>query len=132
MQASLGALAQVELIDAADHPEAWQPLAGLDSQTQLQPAKRHFVQVEFADGRYVVTARQHDGSTGQASPRVRQARTSDREFVARLAARFVDQDFGAVGSVVGKDSDVVRLQLRAGSIAGADLTAPCRSVPSSP
>jgi len=122
MQASLGALAQVDVIDASNHPEAWQPLAGLESQTQLQPAKRHFVQVEFADGQYVVTARQHDGSTGQASPRVRQARTSDREFVARLAARFVDQDFGAVGTVVGKDSDVVRLQLRGGSIAGADLS----------
>jgi hypothetical protein len=121
MQASLGALAQVEIVDAVAHPEAWQPFAALDSQTQLHPTKRHFVQVEIVDSQYVVTARQHDGSTGQASPRSRQARTSDRDFVARLAARFLDSDFGAVGTVVAKDSDVVRLQLRGGSIAGADL-----------
>ena len=120
MQASLGALAQVEIVDVAEHPEAWQSPSGLDGQTQLQSAKRHFVQVEFVDGQYVVTARQLDGSTGQASPRLRQGRTSDREFVARLAARFIDQDFGAVGTVVGKEGDVVRLQLRGGSIAGAD------------
>ena len=42
--------------------------------------------------------------------------------MARLAARFVDQDFGAIGTVVGKEGDVVRLQLRGGSIAGADLS----------
>jgi hypothetical protein len=120
MQASLGALAQVELIDANAQPQSWQPLDGLDAQSQLQPAKRHYVQVEFADGQYVVSARQLDGSTGQASPRVRQARTSDREFVARLATRLLDLDFGAVGTVVGKDGETVRLQLRGGAISSLE------------
>jgi hypothetical protein len=120
MQASLGTLAQVDVLDANAKPEMWQPLGGLDTQTLLQPTKRHFVQVEFTDGQYVVSARQHDGPTGQASPRVRQARTSDREFVGRIAARFLDLDFGAVGTVVAKDGDTVRLQLRGAAISGSD------------
>ena len=100
------------------HPEAWQPLAGLDTQTQLQSAKRHFVQVDFVDQQYV----RHGPPTGRLDRTGQPAcgkRTSDREFVARLAARFLDQDFGAVGAVIGKEGDLVRLQLRGGSIAGA-------------
>src|SRR5438552_12710332 len=122
VQAALGTLGQVEVIDAVAKPDAWRPLANLDSQPQLQSAKRHYIEVEFADGQYVVTARQHDGSTGQASPRVRQARTSDRAFVSRLAVRFLDLDFGPVGTVVGKDGDVVRLQLRGGAVAGSEMS----------
>lgn len=121
MQASLGSLAQVEVVDAHAQPAAWQSFDAIDSQTELKPAKRHFVQVEFQDGQYLVSARQHDGSTGQPSPIVRLAKTADREFVARVAARFLDLDFGVVGTVVGKDGDTVRLQLKGAAIAGPEM-----------
>jgi hypothetical protein len=121
MQAALGSLGHVEIVDANAKPDAWQALDTLESQTQLHPGKRHFVQIEFADGQYLVTARHQDGSTGQASPRIRQAKTSDRAFVGRLALRFLDLDFGLVGTVVAKDENMVRLQLRAATAAGADM-----------
>ena len=119
-QASLGPFGHVEVVDADAHPGAWISPDALDSLPSLQPTKRHFVQVEFTDGHYVVSARQHDGATGLASPRVRTARTAARAFVARLAARFLDLDFGATGTVIGKDDDGVRLQLRGGALAGFD------------
>ena len=83
-------------------------------------AKRHFVEVSFADGRYVVRARQHDGSTGLASPVVRRTWTSDRQFVARAAALLIDQDFGVVGTVVpGKsEGQMVQLALKGGGFLG--------------
>jgi hypothetical protein len=121
MQASLGSLAQVEIVDIHEKPDAWQRFDAIDSQTELSPAKRHFVQVEFQDGQYVVSARQHDGSTGQSSRVIRQAKTADRAFVARLAARFLDLDFGVVGTVVGKDGDTVRLQLKGGAITSPEI-----------
>lgn len=116
VQAALGPLAQVEVQDAAS---AWLDPATLDAHTETGPAKRHFVEVFFADGKYVVRARQHDGSTGLASPVVREVRTADRAFVGRLITQFIDQDFGAVGTVVGYDraTDRAELALRGGRLA---------------
>ena len=73
----------------------WFDPASLDTHSSLHPAKRHFVDVAYAGGQYVVQARQLDGSTGLASPVLRQDRTADRAFVARLVTRCIDQDFGA-------------------------------------
>jgi tetratricopeptide (TPR) repeat protein len=123
LQAALGPLARVEVLDA-DAPQsgAWLDPASLDTHSALHEAKRHFVEVSYAHGQYTIQARQLDGSTGLASPVIRQDRTADRAFVARLIVRFIDQDFGAVGTVVGKDGDRVRLRLRGGAVPGADLS----------
>src|SRR5262249_12642053 len=67
----------------------------------LSDAKIHFVLIDFADGRYVIQARQYDGLTGLASPVVRRRENSDRQLVAREAALLVDKDFGMVGTVAG-------------------------------
>src|SRR5262249_48272038 len=113
LQAAFGPLAQVRVFDPDGQPhEAWSALAALDTHTDLTPAKRHFVEVSYLAGQYVVQARQHDGSTGLAGPIVRQDRTSDRAFVTRLIVRFIDQDFGAVGTVVGKAGDRFRFRFR--------------------
>src|SRR5204863_6374075 len=78
LQAAFGTLAQVEVLDAATLPaDAWLNPAALDAQRSLGPAKRHFVDVSYVNGQYVVQARQHDGSTGLAGPVVRHERTAD-------------------------------------------------------
>jgi tetratricopeptide (TPR) repeat protein len=122
VQAALGTLANVRVLDAATLPDdAWLDPASLGAPAPLNPTKRHFVDVSYAGGQYIVQARQLDGSTGLASPVPRQDRTADRAFVARLVTRCIDQDFGAVGTVVAKDGDRVWLQLRGGAIPGAHL-----------
>lgn len=122
MQSTLGIAGHVEVMEADDRTIPWPGLTTLDAKSDLKPSKRHYVQLEFADGQYVVTSRQQDGSTGLASPRVRQARTSDRAFAARLAMKLLELDFGAVGTVVAKEGDAVRLQLRGGAVAGANVS----------
>jgi hypothetical protein len=124
VQAALGSLARVDVLEANVSPRAaWLDLASLDTHSEAGLAKRHFVEVSYADGQYVVRARQHDGATGLASPVVREARTADRAFVARLVTRFIDQDFGPVGTVVGfdKSTDRATLSLRGGNLAQAEL-----------
>jgi hypothetical protein len=124
LQAALGALARVEVQDADILPkDAWIDPAALDSRTDAGTAKRHFVDVSVADGRYVIRARQHDGSTGLAGPVVREARTADRAFIGRLISRFIDQDFAPTGAIVGYDkaTDKVTLALRGGELAPAEL-----------
>lgn len=118
VQAAFGPVAIVSVQDAGD----WLDPAELDTHSEIGPAKRHYVDVSFADGRYVVRGRQHDGSTGMASPVVREVRTPDRQFVGRLIMRMIDQDFGAVGTVVGFDkaTDRAVLALKAGELATAD------------
>src|SRR5207245_207055 len=79
----------------------------------------HFVFVNFVAGQYEIQARQHDGLTGQASPVIRRARTSDREFVARTAALLIGQDFGVVGTVTQKlqaQPETVRVVLKGSSL----------------
>jgi tetratricopeptide (TPR) repeat protein len=122
VQAALGSLAQVDVVEA--DAKDWLDPTTLDSHSEVTAAKRHFVDVAFADGRYVVRARQLDGSTGLASPVVREARTPDRPFVGRLITRFIDQDFGAVGTVVDFDkaTDRAVLEFRGGSLAPAELS----------
>src|SRR5947209_4984455 len=74
LQAALGALADVEVLDMSQ-PEvlANEPLIrevaarglqkGLDGPQPLGTAKTHFVFVDFDNGQYEITARQHDGLT---------------------------------------------------------------------
>ncbi|HEY1381495.1 MAG TPA: hypothetical protein VGF55_32140, partial [Gemmataceae bacterium] len=52
-----------------------------------------------------------------------EARTADRAFVGRLITRFIDQDFGPIGTIVGYDkaTDRAELALRGGGLASGDL-----------
>jgi hypothetical protein len=128
LQAALGAMGEVEVIDPAEVPaDKQEPLwkevaakglqAGLDKASQAAaPVKTHFVHVDYVDGQYEIQARQYDGLTGTASPAVRRERTPDREFVARTAALLVDRDFGVVGTVTGADDKAVRVAFKGGGL----------------
>jgi hypothetical protein len=108
LQAALGPTGSVEGIDLnatpADQRDLLLTLAdekGLDALDGVNFAvgpKTHFVFVDFADGKYEIRTRQHDGSTGFVTPFVRKQVHGDRGFVARLAGRAVAQDFGVVGT----------------------------------
>ena len=55
VQAALGPLAQIDVAYADVRPQdAWLAPNSLDAHSETGPAKRHFVDVSFADGRYVV------------------------------------------------------------------------------
>src|SRR5262245_24271999 len=95
LQTALGSLGTVEVIDlnetAADKLDPLARLAhekgleALDVVTATAPAKTHFVFVDFADGKYEIRSRQHDGTTGFVTPIVRKTVHADRGFVGRLA-----------------------------------------------
>jgi hypothetical protein len=129
LQGALGAMGEVEIVDASQgNPEPWPPLwkevetkglkDGLDGPSKgTSDQKTHFVWVDYVDGQYEIQARQYDGLTGLASPTVRQARTLDRQFVARTAALLVDRDFGLVGTVMdGSDPAKVRVAFKGGGL----------------
>jgi len=127
LRASLGAMAEVEVKDAADKPENQSPLwkavaekglqAGLDRPPRdTSPIKTHFVNVDYVDGQYEIQARQYDGLTGQASPTVRRERTPDRQFVARKATLLLDHDFGLVGTITDNgDGQTVQVAFKGGA-----------------
>jgi len=119
LRAACGPLARVEVTDK--HPRLAEiderGLQALDSWREVTGVKTHFVLIDFADGQYVIQARQHDGLTGLASPVVRRRRTPDRQFVARAAALLIDRDFGPVGTVVEKgDGTTVKVELHGGGL----------------
>lgn len=102
LQAGFKDMVRVEVVE--DHPllqeiEARGLQQALDGWKQVSDTKTHFVLIDCADGRYVIQARQHDGMTGLASPVVRRAQTTDRQFVARSAALLIDRDLGIVGTI---------------------------------
>ncbi len=120
LRAAFGALAAVEVHD--EHPKLAEVRKqglkdALDAWNELTGVKTHFVQVDYAGGQYELRTRQHCGLTGQPSPIVRRARTSDRQFVARLAALLVDTDFGPVGTLPDNAGpENVRIQLKGGQL----------------
>lgn len=131
LKAAFGPLARVEVTNPAATsadvwPQLWKDvrthgLAALDGHSETGLAKTHFIQVEYADGEYALSARQHDGPTGLSSPLVRQARTADRAFVARLALLLIDQDFGPVGTLTKVEGDRAQVRFQGGAILGVDL-----------
>jgi hypothetical protein len=125
LQAAFGPLAHVHVIDVNADAAAkanWIDPATSNWPDRLFPAKRHFVAIDIIeDGQYSIRARQHDGATGQASPLLRQTKTADRRFVVRQVLRFLNEDFGAVGTVSRKDETHVWLQLQGGGIPTAEL-----------
>jgi hypothetical protein len=131
LRVSLGDLVRVRVV--SEHKDLGvvqrDGLAVLDSwpagSSGRSGVKTHFVLIDYRDGQYDIRTRQHDETTGLASPGpanlygrprpvIRQERTQDRAFVAALAAGLVEQDFGLLGTVEGmpdKDGQVkVRLQ----------------------
>jgi hypothetical protein len=129
LQAALGPTGVVESVDLnATPPDQRDPLlalvaekglGALDGVTAAAGPKTHFVFVDFADGRYEIRTRQHDGSTGFVTPFVRTQVHGDRGFVARLAGLAVAQDFGVVGTFdpTGPQVNVV---LKAGDLGPLD------------
>lgn len=108
LQTGLGGLGTVEVIDLNETPaDQLDPLARLAGEKGLEaletvsvtaPAKTHFVFVDFADSKYEIRSRQHDGTTGFVTPIIRKTVHADRGFVGRLAGLAIAQDFGIVGT----------------------------------
>lgn len=129
LQSALGPTGSVEGIDLnATPPEKLDPLLalvaergldGLDGVNAATGPKTHFVFVDFADGKYVIRTRQHDGNTGFVTPFVRTQVHGDRGFVSRLAGLAVAQDFAVVGTF---DPRVPQVQvvLKAGELGSLD------------
>jgi len=124
LQSAFGALAHVQVIDVNANPAAmgnWiDPTSGNWAE-RLEAGKRHFVAVDLAKTEYSIRARQYDGATGQPSPLLRQAITADRHFVGRQILRFLNEDFGAVGTVSRKEDPKIWLQLQGGAIPSVDM-----------
>jgi hypothetical protein len=102
IQDAFADLASVEIVDT--HPqlkeiESKGMQAGLDGWRGISSVKTTFILVDFVDGQYEIRAGQHDGLTGLSSPVSRNARTPDREIVARTASLLVQRDFGMVGTL---------------------------------
>jgi tetratricopeptide (TPR) repeat protein len=91
-------------------------LGALEAASELTGRKTHFLQLDYADGQYLLAARQHDGYTGLASPLVRTARTPDRQSVGRTAVRLMGLDFGAVGVVREASGETARVELKAAKL----------------
>jgi hypothetical protein len=124
LQAALGDIARVEIVDK--HPLLKDVLErglqySLDSWKSLDGIKTHFVLIDFVDGQYGISTRQYDGTTGLASPVVRQTQTGDRLLVAREAALLISRDFGLVGTIVGDVNSPTGVQV---AIKGGALNAP--------
>lgn len=128
LQAALGPLGNVQVIDLKNvDPTKWEPvwklaaekgLTALEQYVEVTGVKTHFLNVDYRDGQYELQARQHDGSTGFSTPRVRQNQTRDRGFVSRLGSLMIAQDFGIVGTIEPPRQGelLARVQLRGGAI----------------
>lgn len=129
LQAALGPSGSVDGVDLNDTPperrEALWRLAdekgleALDTVNYAVGGKTHFVFVDFADGKYEIRTRQHDGSSGMVSPFVGKAVHGDRGFVGRLAGLACAQDFGAVGTF-DPNAAQVTVVLKAGDLGPMD------------
>jgi len=129
LQAALGPVGSVETVDLNEAPADQRDavlklvdekgLEALDDVNAAVGGKTHFVFVDFADGKYEIRTRQHDGTTGFVTPMVRKAVHGDRGFVGRLAGLAVAQDFGVVGTFdpTGPQVSVV---LKAGELGPLD------------
>lgn len=133
LQDDLGAaLGVVEVIDlTALPPNKREPLLAsfalsgwpaLDREEfrKLTGVKTHFVQLDVKDGKFLLSARQHDGDTGLTSPLVRSKLTPDIGKVGRLAGLLVSKDFGPVGTVerVSGDATAAKVTFRGGELPG--------------
>lgn len=119
LQQTYGKLAQVQVM--TQHPlckeiEQKGLAKALDGFDQITGKNTHFVQIDFVNGQYRIQTRQHDGSTGLASPQMNQHSTGDRTEVPRLAALLVDQDFGLTGTVKSVKGELVDVAIQGGAL----------------
>jgi len=133
LQDDLGeALGVVDVMDLATVPAAkrdtllasfalsgW-PALDREEFRKLSGVKTHFVQLDVKDGRYLLSARQHDGDTGLTSPMIRTKTTPDIAKVGRLAGLLVARDFGPVATVerVPGEPLAAKVKFRGGELAG--------------
>lgn len=82
---------------------------------QINPIKVQLVRLFYIDGEYEVQSRQVDGDTSIVSV-LRKSRTTDRQWITRLAALQVAQDFGQVGEIVEVNNQTLRIKMRAGGL----------------
>jgi hypothetical protein len=82
---------------------------------QINPTKVHLVRLYYVDGEYEVQSRQVDGDTGIIST-LRRSRTTDRQWVIRLAALQLAQDFGQTGEIVDVNGQTLRIKMRAAGL----------------
>lgn len=82
---------------------------------QVNPIKIQLVRLFYVDGEYEVQTRQVDGDTSIVSV-LRKARTTDRQWITRLAALQIAQDFGQVGEIVEVHNQTLRIKMRAGGL----------------
>ncbi len=130
-------LGVVEVIDLADVPkDKWEPLwkrfdekgwAALegDSLREFQVftgIKTHFLTLRANNGKFTLEARQHDGSTGLATPLTRSKTVSDADTLSRTAGLMLAADFGPVGTVelLPDEKESCLLRMRGGDLPGAD------------
>lgn len=109
VQAALGTLSTVEVVEMQSVPkEEWpalwrqvdeRGLESLESFNEVGGGKTHFIQLTFDNGHYDLRGRQHDGTSGFATPIIRKARTHDRGFISRLAGLMIGRDFGIVATL---------------------------------
>lgn len=126
------ALGLVEVTDlAALPPEKRDPLVAAfakdgfpaldrDDFRKLTGVKTHFLKLDVRDGRYLISARQHDGDTGLTSPMVRTKATPDVAKVGRVAGLLVARDFGPTATVerLPRDPVNVKVKFRGGELTG--------------
>ncbi len=126
----------VEVIDLADTPKdkreplwkkfeekGWAALDG-DSVKEFNTftgVKTHFLTLKAADGKFRLECRQHDGSTGLATPLVRSRTVTDADTLSRTAGLMLAADFGPVGTVelLPDDKENCLLRIRGGDLPGA-------------
>ncbi|HQR06623.1 MAG TPA: hypothetical protein PLN21_07360 [Gemmatales bacterium] len=82
---------------------------------QINSTKVHLVRLFYADGEYEVQSRQVDGDTSFVSP-LRKAKTTDRQWITRLAALQLAQDFGQVGEIMDVNGQTLRIKLRSAGL----------------
>lgn len=127
----------VEVIDLADTPkEKWEPLwkkfdekgwAALEGDSlrefnTLTGVKTHFLTLKAGDGKFTLQCRQHDGSTGLATPLTRTRTVTDADTLSRTAGLMLAADFGVVGTVeqLPEDKENCLLRIRGGELPGAN------------
>jgi hypothetical protein len=132
LQSQLGPIGTVETVDLANVPpekreplwaafdkDGWPALTTEPART-LTGMKTHFLSLEVKNGVYHLEARQHDGSTGLASPLLRKRDERSADQVGRQAGLLLAPDFGPVGTVVSGDEadpNGIVMRMRGSSLA---------------
>ncbi|MBM3997073.1 MAG: hypothetical protein FJ303_23420 [Planctomycetes bacterium] len=118
LKLSFGRLAQINV--TRDHPilsdvDAKGLSPALEAWDAISDRATHVVLLEYTAGMYRVRSRFHDGMTNLARPMSVTAQTADRQAVAPLIARMIEESFHPVGTIVGIGKDVT-LRFKGGSL----------------